>query len=733
MPSRWRTRYVTAVMLLIVLPLATGAGDPASSAPSASAYTTEHPQLMVAQLPGGTAPGAEAEAGATPGSRMLPQAGGMILRPGDVLSISVQGEPDLTQQVYIRPDGLIFLPLLGEIEAAGKTVTQLADEMREDLRAYVVNPIVSVIQIGGLPRVVSVMGAVRQPGTYDVRQYDRLLAVIAAAGGPTPEADLARTVLVRDGEPARVVTEVIPGEPIIPSDIQLQSGDAVIVPSLTERAVRVVGAVARPGLVMLEEQMTAARAVLSAGGAAETADLSRVQLLRGAERIALNLRPILRPERAAAGDEATDAELQIEDIIMVPEAASQAVFVIGAVASPGPQPAREAQRASRAVVMAGGATPAADLGRAYILRDGEQIALDLRPLLDPGSAPDDVGAVDGDIEAGDVVVVPDHEPVFVIGAVNTPGPVPPTDADTVSRAVVLAGGLTEDADREGAYVLRGGEQIPVDLAGLFDDADAAADLPLEPRDALVVPRRPQVVHIVGEVMTPGTYPLLEAETLLDAWALSGGPTLMADASATLLVRGGETEVVNIDALVHTGDMSQNRDLRAGDTVLVPRITDEVYVFGAVARPGAHPIHEGDTFIDVIADAGGPTTAANIKKIAVIRRSVVEEARRETLYGGREGPRRERGTDGRPSAGSVERPRPGEERKPQSDVEKVAQELAEGTKAVQLFELAKVPEGDERYLVQPGDVIYIPPKVTEPDEFRQIITQIVTAVITGSLL
>ncbi|MBD3292314.1 MAG: hypothetical protein GF393_05280, partial [Armatimonadia bacterium] len=687
MPFRWRnrSRICTPALISLVLIALAGMSSSVWCADVSHTLPPADAALLLAQAPETDA----ADTGETPPSRpaspLRPQAAGMILRPGDVLSISVQGEPQLTQQVHIRPDGLIFLPLLGEIAAAGKTVTELADQIREDLRAYVVNPIVSVIQTGGIPRVVSVIGAVRTPGTYDVRQYGTLLAALAAAGGPAPEADLARTVLVRDGEPARVSADVVPGEPVIPTDAPLQAGDAVIVPSLTERAVRVVGAVQRPGLVMLEEQMTASRAVLAAGGAAETADLTGVQLLRGAERMALNLRPILRAERSPSGEDARDAELQLEDIVIVPEAASQAVFVIGAVATPGPQPAREAARASRAVVMAGGAAPNADLGRAYILRDGVKQQLDLRPLLEADAVSPDVQPADGDVEPGDVVVIPEREPVFVIGAVRNPGALSPVDADTASRAVVLAGGLTEDADKTDAYVLREGEQVALDLIALFDEADSSADVPLRPRDAVVVPSAPQVFSIVGEVMQPGTYPVAQAETVLEAWSLGGGPTLMADSSNSLLVRGEETEVINIDALVHSGDLSQNRTLGAGDTILVPRIQDEVYVFGAVARPGAHPIHDGDTFIDVIADAGGPTTGANVKKIAVIRRSVVEETRRETLYERRDRPRREqpgaartRGYERRRPSPTDRGPRPDAEEAPEDQAEKVAQELAEGT-------------------------------------------------------
>jgi len=683
------------------------------------------------------APAEEAPEAAVP-EGMQPQAAGVQLRPGDVLSISVRGEPELSGAVHIRPNGAIVLPMLGQVQAAGKTVTQLADDLTTMLEEYVLNPLVSVIQVGGVPRLVSVLGAVRAPGTYDVRQYPSILTVLAAAGGPTPEADMARALLVRDGQRVLIVKEVIEGEPVIPEDVPLQAGDAIIVPSLAERALRVVGAVGHPGLVALEQGLTASRAVLMAGGPTEIADLTRAQLLRGNERIDLNLRPLLEPDKAREGEEAVDVTVQLEDVLIVPPAHTQAVFLIGAVNAPGPQPANEARTASKAVVMAGGATVNGDLSRAYVLRDGQQIDLELTPLLDPDNAPEGAEGVDASLAAGDVVVVPEHKPVFVIGAVNSPGALAPQQAKTVSNAVVLAGGLAEDADKGSAYVLRRGEQIEVDLAALFDEGDASADLPLEPQDALIVPRRPQVFHIVGQVVQPGSYPLEQAGTVLDAWALAGGPTLTANGSECLLLRGEDSEVLNVEALVNQGDFSQNRTLQAGDTIVVPEIEDEVYIFGQVVRPGAHPIHEGDTVIDAIADAGGPTAMAQINAIALIRRRKVEEARQRELYGrGAEVEDRARERPGarrRPSRATArEEELAPQEAAAQKRAEMVAEKLAEGSEAIRLFDLAKVPPGDSRYLVHPGDVIYIPTIRVRESELRRILTQFLTSLLAGALL
>lgn len=714
--------------------------SPSRTLPSAYASTHHRAEVghatQIAQLPADAgedaseAEGEEEQAPATGVQRPTAQLPGMPLRPGDVLMINVRGEPGLSGNVYIRDDGTIDLPVIGSIEAAGSTVEELSDEIAARLDRYVVEPRVSVLQVGGVPRVVAILGAVQHPGTYDVRQYSGLLQLLAAAGGPRQDADMERAMIVRGDEHARIATSAGEGGTVVPHDVPLQPGDTVMVPSVTERSVRVAGAVASPGLMALEQGVTASRAVLAAGGPVPGADLTGVQLLRGPERMTLNLRPILHPQSAPPGEEGQDAQLQIDDIIIVPRLHTQSALVIGAVQTPGPQMASEAQSASGAVAMAGGATSAGDLERAYVLRDGRRIELNLRPLLEPDEDVEADEGVDAPVEPGDVVVVPEARPVFVIGAVTTPGPVLPQQADTLSRAIVVAGGLAPDADMSGAYVLRGGEQVQVDLRALLEEGDASADVALQPQDAVIVPTQPQVVTVVGQVAQPGSYPLEQAGTIADAWALAGGPALLADTSACVLLRGDQSEMVNVEALLNEGDAGQNRELQAGDTLIVPKVAEEVYIFGQVGTPGVHPIHEGDTVIDVIASAGGPAAGANVNRIALIRRGAAGQARpgadeppagEESGPAARERPGRSGWADrwGRAGAGAEE---PDEREREQ----RVREQIAEGHEAIRLFDLADVREGDPAFLARPGDMIWVPPTRIGRSTFDYILERILAA-------
>ncbi len=675
----------------------------------------------------------------------VPDAGLTPLVPGDVISVDVRGEPAVSGVYYVRSEGDVLLPMVGSVRAAGLTASQLSDQIASKLRQYVVSPHVTVLRLSGASRVVSILGAVARPGTYDLRSFPTTLALLGAAGGTTPEADLARIVLVRNGESAPLARAVGPGEMIIPSDITLQAGDAIVVPSLRQRSVRIVGAVAQPGLAALEDALTASRAVLAAGGATDLADLSAVQILRGNEVIQVNLRPILRPSPEGR-QMVEDVVLELDDVVMVPQLSTRSVMVTGQVNTPGAIDAEQAGSASTAVVAAGGATENGDLSQAYILRSGERIALNLMPLLQPGRAPGGSMAVDSPVRSGDILVVPERNPIFVIGAVSTPGSLPAGRAATLSQAVVMSGGLAPDADATEAFVLRQGRQIRADLRALLEDGDSSLDVALEPQDAVVVPRRAQVVQVVGQVVQPGAIPLDSAATLIDAWGLAGGATPLGDSRSVILLRAGESASYDMEAIFDLGDAEQNVRLQPGDTIIVPRITEEVYVLGAVVKPGSYPIRDGDTIIDLIADAGGPSPTARVGKIAIVRRGEVQQ-----LLAAQGEPQQTRARvrpalapAAHPAAprepwrvGRVDPSRNYPQREPvrraASAHRTVSERLRAGTEAVHLLELAEVQTGDPAYLVYPGDVIYVPPRDVRERVWEDILGDLLIGLTLGAVV
>src|SRR4051795_1644823 len=96
------------------------------------------------------------------------QANEYRLGPGDKLRIEVYKDPQLSQSVQVRPDGKITLPLIGDMEATGRTPIELRDTIAASLKDYINNPTVTVIVVEALASQVYVMGEVTHPGTMQL-------------------------------------------------------------------------------------------------------------------------------------------------------------------------------------------------------------------------------------------------------------------------------------------------------------------------------------------------------------------------------------------------------------------------------------------------------------------------------------------------------------------------------------------------------------------------------------
>lgn len=157
--------------------------------------------------------------------------------PADVLSIYVREQPEMTRTVTVRPDGVISMPLLGDLSVSGLTPLQLRDILVTGLRRYVqVLPeeiTVGVEEIHSY--AVSVLGAVRLPGRFEFKGPVTVLDVIAQAGGMTEFAASSRITILRqdaNGDRQRIrfnYADVLSPR-LDPSQLNIFPGDIVVVP-----------------------------------------------------------------------------------------------------------------------------------------------------------------------------------------------------------------------------------------------------------------------------------------------------------------------------------------------------------------------------------------------------------------------------------------------------------------------------------------------------------------------
>lgn len=152
----------------------------------------------------------------------------------DVINIAVWKEPDFSSTVPVRPDGRISIALIGDVQAAGKTPTQLADDITVLLKKYVSEPRVTVMVTTMNSRRAFLLGEVNRPGPIVMTPDMTVLQAIAAAGGPTAYANSKKAYVLRteNGRQTKIpfnYKEAIKGDSP-EQNIVLKPGDTIVVP-----------------------------------------------------------------------------------------------------------------------------------------------------------------------------------------------------------------------------------------------------------------------------------------------------------------------------------------------------------------------------------------------------------------------------------------------------------------------------------------------------------------------
>ena len=156
-----------------------------------------------------------------------------VIGPSDVLTITVWKEPTLSGNILVRPDGMITVSLIGDVQASGLTPLQLADQIAAKLKKYVQDPNVSVV-VGEIhSKVIYLLGEVGKKGPVEMTSGMTLLDAIAAAGGLSDYANAKKIYILRNeaGKHERIPVhykEALKGNSEF--NLILQPGDTIVVP-----------------------------------------------------------------------------------------------------------------------------------------------------------------------------------------------------------------------------------------------------------------------------------------------------------------------------------------------------------------------------------------------------------------------------------------------------------------------------------------------------------------------
>jgi polysaccharide export outer membrane protein len=155
-----------------------------------------------------------------------------IVRPGDKLLIVVQGQEAMSGEVEVKPGGEFVMPVAGRFRAVGLTPEGLAAELTKRLQGVLARPSVTVVLTSRKTPNVSIIGEVKTPGRYEIREGDGVLEALARAGGLTTFADEDAVFVVRRAQQAPRVrfryADLAAGSPAS-INFELIDGDIVVV------------------------------------------------------------------------------------------------------------------------------------------------------------------------------------------------------------------------------------------------------------------------------------------------------------------------------------------------------------------------------------------------------------------------------------------------------------------------------------------------------------------------
>jgi polysaccharide export outer membrane protein len=164
--------------------------------------------------------------------------------------------------------------------------------------------------------------------------------------------------------------------------------------------------------------------------------------------------------------------------------------------------------------------------------------------------------------------------VYVLGQVKAPGLVRLGTDLTVLQSIARAGGVTDDADLQGALLVRDSQILPVNFERLFRNGDFSHNVVLHSNDTILVPNvSARKIFVLGEVKQPTAIPLRHPISLIESISMAGGLTIEGQPKSIAIIKGGLSSrnmiTVNIDDITRDGLAAKNLMLEPNDIVYVP--------------------------------------------------------------------------------------------------------------------------------------------------------------------
>jgi len=243
-----------------------------------------------------------------------------VIGTADVLAISILDNKELDTVVSVNPGGKITVPLIGNLQAAGLTVSELTQQLTKNFAEKVKSPQVTVtLREVNSYRIYS-LGKVGKPGIQTSKSEVTLLQALSMAGGTLEGADLSLAYVARGTErlPVDFVKLLRFGD--LSQNITLEPDDTVVIPDTPQNVIYVTGEVKQPGMLpfVRERDWTTLKAVLAAGGFTQFAARGRASLIRE-EAGKRSILPIDFNDLMRNPEAGKDVPMKPGDILIVPQ------------------------------------------------------------------------------------------------------------------------------------------------------------------------------------------------------------------------------------------------------------------------------------------------------------------------------------------------------------------------------------------------------------------------------
>jgi len=304
-----------------------------------------------------------------------------VLGAGDVVRISVYGNPDLATETRVSSTGTITFPLLGEVTVSNTSVGEAEKRIAKALEegGFLKQPQVNIVVMQFQSQMVSVLGDVYKPGRYPLDRPSTLTDVLAMAGGPTPNGSELVTITSLTGEQSQI-REYDLREVLVRGNAgqnpAVRGGDIIYV---NAREVSVLGQVNRPGKYSVVGGVRTVGDFLSmaggiAAGGSDTIVVTRVREGKSqSDQIDVD-------QSFRSGNGAANLELRGGDVIYVPR--EPRFYIYGEVQRPGVFRLERNMSVAQALSMGGGLTPrGTESGLRIKRRDdkGEVVSIEPKP------------------------------------------------------------------------------------------------------------------------------------------------------------------------------------------------------------------------------------------------------------------------------------------------------------------------------------------------------------------